>query len=134
MGRKTYDMGNGDWTRVRVSGADLRRHPSGSLSPCQRGTNEHLTFTFVSDGIESAIAAAKSAAGAKDVTVLGGAQVIRECLRLGLGDELHIDVMPVLFGAGTRLFDGLRDGDVVLDTISVTRSGPRTSMKFRIGS
>ncbi len=69
--------------------------------------NERLTFTFVTEGIESAIIQAKAAAGDKDVTVVGGASTAQACLRAGLVDELHLDLMPVLLGESLRLFEHL---------------------------
>jgi dihydrofolate reductase len=92
--------------------------------------DEHLTFTFVTDGLASAVAQAKAAAGDRDVQVIGGISVVQQVLRTGLADELHIDVMPVVLGAGRRLFedlDGLR-----LEKIEVTETGARTSLRFRV--
>jgi dihydrofolate reductase len=94
--------------------------------------DERLTFTFVTDGVESAISQAKAAAGDKAVQVVGGADVIRQLLRAGLVDELHIDVMPVLLGAGLRLFDGDGIEDVQLEKIGVQELGARTSLTFRV--
>ena len=65
------------------------------------------TFVFVTDGIESALAQANEAAGGKDVTLGGGADVARQYLAAGLVDELWISLVPVLLGGGARLFDGL---------------------------
>jgi dihydrofolate reductase len=67
--------------------------------------NDQLRFTFVTDGIEHAIAQARAAAGEKDVTVIGGAQTVQQCLHAELVDELQIDLVPVLLGGGLRLFD-----------------------------
>ncbi|MFL6180240.1 MAG: dihydrofolate reductase family protein [Actinomycetes bacterium] len=67
------------------------------------------TFYFVSDGIESALAQAREAAGAEDVLIGGGALTVREFLDAGLIDEMHLAVVPVLLGTGERLFDGSFD-------------------------
>lgn len=64
-----------------------------------------LSFTFVTDGIESTIEQAKSAAGGNDISVIGGASIAQQCLKAGLVDELHIDLMPVLLCGGLRLFE-----------------------------
>ena len=64
-------------------------------------------FRFVTDGIESALAQAKSAAGERDVRLGGGVASVREYLRAGLIDDLHLAVRPVLLGAGEHLFQGL---------------------------
>ncbi|MFT3925200.1 MAG: dihydrofolate reductase family protein [Myxococcales bacterium] len=65
------------------------------------------TFTFVTDGIESALAQARRAAQGKDVTLAGGAHAAQQYLRAGLVDEMELNLSPVLLGAGERLFDGL---------------------------
>jgi dihydrofolate reductase len=65
------------------------------------------TFTFVTDGVESALDQAREAAGGKDVMVGGGADVAQQYLRAGLVDEMEIHLVPVLLGGGERLFDGV---------------------------
>ena len=65
------------------------------------------TFTFVTDGIESALDQAREAAGGKDVMLGGGADVAQQYLRAGLVDEMEIHLVPVLLGGGERLFDGV---------------------------
>lgn len=65
------------------------------------------TFHFVTDGIASALAQAREAAGARDVRVGGGVHVIRQYLHARLIDEMHLAIAPVLLGAGEALFEGL---------------------------
>lgn len=65
------------------------------------------SFTFVTEGIESALAQAKEAAGGKDVSLGGGASVAQQYLAAGLIDDMLINVVPVLLGGGTRLFENL---------------------------
>ena len=65
------------------------------------------TFTFVTDGVESALDQAREAAGGKDVVLGGGADVAQQYLRAGLVDEMEIHLVPVLLGGGERLFDGV---------------------------
>ncbi len=67
------------------------------------------TFTFVTDGIEAALAAARRAAGGKDVGLGGGASAARQYLAAGLVDQMDISLAPVLLGSGERLFDGVGD-------------------------
>lgn len=67
------------------------------------------TFYFVTDGIESALAQAKQAAGGKDVSLGGGASVANQYLAAGLVDEMEINLAPILLGSGERLFTGLGD-------------------------
>ena len=64
-------------------------------------------FRFVTDGIESALAQARHAAGGRDVRIGGGVATIRQYLHAGLIDELHLAVRPVLLGSGEPLFEGL---------------------------
>jgi dihydrofolate reductase len=68
------------------------------------------TFTFVNDGVESAIAQAKEAAGDRDVSIGGGASTVQQALAAGLLDELQISFAPLLLGGGVRLFDDLPAG------------------------
>jgi dihydrofolate reductase len=94
--------------------------------------NDRLTFTFVKNGIESAIAQAKAAAGDKDVTIIGAASTTRQCIGAGLADELHIDIMPVLLGGGLRLFEDTGLKPVQLERLKVMElPGGRTHLRFR---
>ena len=70
--------------------------------PMKGGT----TFHFLTDGVEAALARAYEAAGGRDVRLGGGVATIQQYLRAGLVDELHVAQVPVLLGAGERLFDG----------------------------
>jgi dihydrofolate reductase len=95
--------------------------------------NDQLSFTFVTDGIGSAIAQSKAAAGDKDVTIIGAASTAQQCLKAELADELHIDVMPVLLCGGLRLFEGLDIESIRLERMKVVElPGGRTHMRFRI--
>ena len=69
------------------------------------------TFTFVTDGIESALELARRAAGGRDVALAGGAHVAQQYLSAGLVDEMEIHQVPRLLGGGERLFDGVGDLD-----------------------
>jgi dihydrofolate reductase len=92
-----------------------------------------LTFTFVTDGIKSAIEQAKVAAGDKDVNIIGAASTAQQCLRAGLADELHVDIMPVLLGGGLRVFEDIGVDQIQLERIKVMElPGGRTHLRFRI--
>lgn len=87
-------------------------------------------FTFV-DGVETAVEQAKEAAGDKDVSVMGGAEVIRQALSAGLVDELTIIVAPVILGDGKGLFDGFTDS-LDLEHIGVRQSPLATFIEYRV--
>jgi dihydrofolate reductase len=80
----------------------LSHHPRPSFE-MEGGTSFH----FVNDGIESALRQAFAAADGKDVRVGGGASTVRQYLKQGLVDELHLVTVPILLGSGERIFDGL---------------------------
>ena len=67
------------------------------------------TFSFVRDGIESALDQARRAAGGKDVSLAGGANAAQQFLKAGLVDEMEIHHVPLLLGAGEQLFKGISD-------------------------
>jgi dihydrofolate reductase len=85
---------------------------------------------FVTDGVDSAVTQAKRAAKGRDVTCIGGVDVIRQLFAAGLIDELRIDVMPELLGTGMRLFDDAPPQH--LELLGVDQIGARTSMRFRV--
>ena len=132
MGRRAFEMGDPDGFvgnyEFQVPIFVLTHHAP-AVHPKQ---DERLTFTFVTDGVESAVKQAKAAAGDKSVTVVGGASVIQQLLRAGLVDELRVDYMPVLLGVGLRPFDDAGLGDVELEKIGVLEEGARTSLRFRV--
>jgi len=88
-------------------------------------------FTFVTDGVESAVARARRAAGDGDIGV-GGTTIVQQCLKLGLLDELHIDVAPIMLGAGIRLFDGLDGAPIQLQQKFVVNAGSVTHLRYRV--
>jgi dihydrofolate reductase len=90
------------------------------------------TFTFVTDGIESALAQAKDAAGDKDVSIAGGANTIQQYLHAGLLDEIQIHVVPLLLGDGVRLFDKPGTPQLELEPTRVIDSPGVTHMRFRV--
>jgi dihydrofolate reductase len=87
-------------------------------------------FTFV-EGLDEAVARAREAAGDKDVSIMGGADVIRQALRAGIVDELSISIAPVVLGAGKRLFDGF-DKTVGLEHVGVRQSPFATHITYRV--
>ena len=88
------------------------------------------TFTFVTDGFDSALQQARATAGEKDVAIGGGASVIQQAIEAGALDELQIHVVPVLLGEGVRLFENT--GERQLELTRVIDSPGVTHMKFRL--
>ena len=88
------------------------------------------TFTFVTDGFDSALAQARAAAGDLDVCVAGGASVVQQALRAGVLDELHLHVVPVLLGAGARLLEDV--GDPALEPGEVVATPAATHVRYRV--
>jgi dihydrofolate reductase len=92
------------------------------------------TFIFVTDGIESALEQAKQAGGGKHVSLGGGADVAQQYLAAGLIDELDLNVVPVLLGGGTRLFDNLGRTDLSLEQVRAIEAPGVTHIKYRVSA
>jgi dihydrofolate reductase len=105
----------------------LTHHPRQPLA-MQGGT----TFTFVTSGLEAALAQAVAAARGKDVVLGGGASVVRQYLAAGLVDEVGVSVVPVLLGSGERLFEGLGGAGLALDQVQAVEAPGVTHLKYRV--
>jgi dihydrofolate reductase len=105
----------------------VTHHPREPL-PMQGGT----TFFFVTEGVESAVEQARSAAGGKDVVLGGGASLVQQCLRAGLVDELQIHLVPVLLGDGARLLDNLGGADIAFECTRVVEAPGVTHLTYRV--
>jgi dihydrofolate reductase len=139
MGRNMFGGGSGPWgdepwpgwwgenPPFHVPVFVLTHHARNPL-PLEGGT----TFTFVTDGIEAALAQAREAAGGKDVVIGGGAEAIRQYLAAGLVDELSISLVPVLLGGGERLLDGLGDAAIALEQVDAIAAPGVTHLRYRI--
>jgi dihydrofolate reductase len=140
MGRRMYSGGEGPWEDDPKAngwwGDDppfhhqvfiLTQHAREPVTK-QGGT----TFTFVTDGIESALEQARAAAGGKDVAIGGGAHVAQQYLNARLLDELQIHVVPLFLGAGTRLFEDIAAGQVSLEPTRVIESPAVTHLRYRV--
>ena len=92
---------------------------------------EGSPFTFVTDGVESAVEKARELAGEKDVAV-GAASLVQQCLRAGLLDEVHVDIVPVLLGGGVRMFDHLGPEHIELERTEIVEAPDVTHMTFRV--
>jgi dihydrofolate reductase len=136
MGRKMFGGGDGPWDETWTGwwGEDppyhtpvfvLTHHARDPL-PMQGGT----TFTFVTDGIESALEQARTAAGGKDVAIAGGASAVQQYLAAGMLDELYLHIVPIVLGAGERLLENV--GDPTLEPVKVVASPAVTHVKYRV--
>lgn len=99
--------------------------------PPQEWVKEDSPFTFVTDGIESALEQAQKAAGDKDV-VVGGANVVQQFIKAGLLDELYIDLASMLLGKGVSLFGKLGIEPLHLERIQIIEGIDVTHLRFRI--
>lgn len=141
MGRRMFSGGGGPWEDdpnadgwwgdvppFRAPVFVLTHHARTPL-PKQGGT----TFTFVTDGVESAVEQAQAAAAGKDVAVAGGAKVAQQILSAGLLHEIQINLAPVLLGGGTRLLENLPP-DVQLERMRVVDAPMVAHLRYRVGS
>ena len=90
------------------------------------------TFEFVTDGAEAALERARAAAGDKNVILMGGADLLRQYLDLGVVDEFTLTIAPVLLGGGKRLFDGIGRTDLAFERIDVVESPFATHVRYRV--
>ena len=138
MGRGMFGGGEGPWDEAsRGPWGDeppfhmpvfvLTHHAREPLT-MQGGT----TFTFVTDGIGSALDQAKEAADGKDVQIGGGGNVASQYLKAGLVDEFQVHVSPILLGAGSRLFGNANADPVDLEVTRVVQSPTVTHMKYSV--
>ena len=136
MGRKMFGGGDGPWDEAWTGwwGEDppfhapvfvLTHHPREPLS--MKGAT---TFTFVTDGIESALEQARAAAADRDVTIAGGASAVQQYLAAGMLDELYLHVVPVILGTGERLLENV--GDPILEPVEAIASPTVTHLKYRV--
>jgi dihydrofolate reductase len=91
------------------------------------------TFTFVTDGIESALEQAREAAAGKDVTVGGGADAVNQYLAAGLVDELELHIAPLVLGGGARLFEGVGP-ELALEQVRAVDGPGVTHVRYRVSS
>ncbi|WJL94906.1 dihydrofolate reductase family protein [Microbacterium sp. ET2] len=99
-------------------------------TPAEPVERDGIIYTFVVDDIATAVESAKLAAGERWVSLLGGS-IARQCLRLGLVDEIHLDITPVLLGEGISLFGGL-GMRVDLERLETSAFASETHLRFRV--
>jgi dihydrofolate reductase len=130
MGRTMFDTGEQYWGEeppFRAPVFILTHRPRPTVQK-QGGTS----YTFVTEGIASALAQARAAAGDRNVDVAGGAAAVQQFLRAGLIDEIQLHVLPFLMGQGLRLFDHLEPEHVELEPVHVIPGPHATHLKYRV--
>ena len=127
IGRRTFDLGLEPWCDVPLTvPCFVLTHESRDELPMASGT-----FTFVDGTLPNALEHAQTAAGERDVLLLG-ASVGQQFLDVGLVDEIEIQLVPVLLGAGTRLFDHLGPEHIELERTEAIESPHVTHLRFRV--
>jgi dihydrofolate reductase len=140
MGRNMFGPVRGEWGGSEWTGwwgedppfhhdVFVLTHHARDAVPMAGGT----TFHFVTDGIEAALERARAAAGGRHVRLGGGASTVRQYLRAGLLDELHVAVVPVLLGSGERLFGDLGDALDGWTCVEFTPSAAVAHVRLRRG-
>jgi dihydrofolate reductase len=139
MGRNMFGGGPGPWGPEPWAGwwgpkppfhlpvFVLTHHPRPPLE-CEGGT----TFTFVTEGLDAALAHARQAAGGQHVDICGGATVAKQYLAAGLLDEMLLHLTPVFLGAGVRLFDDETLAKITLEQAFVVEAPGVTHVKYRV--
>src|SRR5262245_14969324 len=128
-GRRTFDIAHG-WGGNPPGGPDAPYFVVTHTVP-QEWVKPGSPFTFVTDGVESAVEKAKKAAGDKNVDLMG-ASIVQQCIKAGLLDEIQIDLAPVLLGVGVSLFNYLGTGPIDLERIKVVEGLDVTHLLFRV--
>jgi dihydrofolate reductase len=138
MGRNMFGPVRGEWDRQWNGwwGDDppfhapvfVLTHHARDPEPMDGGT----TYHFVTDGIESALAQARAAAGDGDVVIAGGATTINQYLAAGLVDEVWLHIVPLTLGAGTRIFEGVPS--LKLEQVTSRAATSVTHLTYRVQS
>jgi dihydrofolate reductase len=135
MGRRLFDVIDGPdgWNDEMGYGAGLAATPPFIVvthAPPKK-VRLDLRFAFVTDGVDAAVEQARTAAGDKDVVIMGGGDVIRQCLDAGVVDELHIHLSPVVLGSGTPLFAGSSRHELVQRSVRVSSNATHLVYEVR---
>ena len=132
MGRRVFKFGVGPWGDNTAFHAPcfVLSHRAQETIVNQGGTS----YTFITDGIESALEKARAAAGEKDIVLNGGANAAQQYLKAGLLDEINLYLVHVLLGQGIQLFENIGTELIKLEKISVTEAPGVTHLRFRVVS
>ena len=130
-GRRTYDLSIPWWGADGPTGP--ARVPVFVVTHAEpEEVHDGGVYTFVTDGIESALEQAKAAAGDKMVAVMGRADIGQRYIRAGLVDEISIHLVPVLIGGGTRMFEHLGGEHIQLESAGGIETPEATRLRFRV--
>jgi dihydrofolate reductase len=140
MGRRMFSGGRGPWQEDAKANGWWGDEPPfhKPVFVLTHHTREPLvmeggtTFTFATEGLESAVEDARAAAAEKDVLIAGGANTIDQSIDAGLVDELLLHVAPVLLRAGARLFDGVGPELPRFEVAQVLASPLVTHLRYRV--
>ncbi|WP_018255531.1 dihydrofolate reductase family protein [Salinispora mooreana] len=130
MGKRMFDLGEHAWPEEAPFHVPVYVLTHQRRSPWERpgGT----TFHFVNDGIHQALDQAREAGGERDIRISGGSETVLAYLNAGLVDELSISVAPVLFGAGTRLFESVDASRIALKPVRSESSARVTHLTYTV--
>ena len=131
MGRRMFDVGVQPWgdpPPFRGLPVFVLTRQARAPMPMHGGT----TYTFITAGIGAGLEQASAAAGGKDVGIWGGATIMRQYLTAGLLDEMQIHLVPVLLGAGVRLFDQLGPERIDLQRTRTIQTPAATHLRFTV--
>jgi dihydrofolate reductase len=130
IGKRMFDVGFEPWGDPPPFGMPvfIVTHKEREPLPMLGGT----TYTFVTDGIEAGLEQARAAAGGKDVSIWGGANLMRQYLRAGLLDEMEIHLVPILLGGGIRLFEDLTSESFELRRTRCIETPGATHLRFEV--
>lgn len=130
LGNRMFELGFRPWGNDNPWGKPafvLTHDPRSELA-----TPSGQSFTFVTDGIEQALALAGEAAGDKAIAIAGGANTVQQYIRAGLLDELHLHLVPIVLGAGTRFLDGIDGASLRLEAEYQGATTGTTHLRYRI--
>ena len=131
MGRRMLDLGIEPWGEEPAFHSPVFVVTNRPHDPIAKkgGT----TYYFVTDGLEAALEQARKAAGSKDIAIVGGADIIRQCLDRGFVKEARVNLAPIFLGSGTRLFDGVDASKLHFALTRVVEADGVVHLTFRVG-